>query len=690
MADDTAISPDTTTTTTPELDRFQLLDLDPPKGEPAPLPAWAERVIAVIRAIVVGLTVDSANAAFAALSSAIEPAKAYPEGPGKAAVRAAMETKHAEIKAVLRAARAMQPAPVTQAPQPEPIAAPVVTPSAAPVEHHGRWSRMPDGKSWGALITNTFAKPGDVVLVHKANGGSVSRRYLVNKAPNNVWSLSLDPVVATPAATPAATVEQPIPVVASAPSAPSTGGATFEQALGGIADEGAAMASATALGSMADGARRGVGFAAAESYVRALQNGVKAATAEEYKSTLRSSYGYTDAQIDALTVTILPEIAVVTPGTGETFTPAPGSVGYFDPAARAERARLKASKTSTRTDVKRLLDEGKLIAGAVASGSMLQVSWIGGGTTTLGKVREALAAIGREFDAPPAPSAVRHAGRAVEALRNTTWDTARLPSAGLPNGIKARWLVGRKLTGAAIKAGDEYGRAALIVSLTDGEQLTFDGDQVLAASVRAHYNAATANETLKSEDLTAWMGDTLKKRHHAVKRGANWYVPGGHADAARLLSETIEKLWGDHERIPVTTGADLMRAVTRGLTDETKAIEAEFAKLTGEARDKAKAKAIADCAERSARSVKRGGPAMAQAVIDAEADAAWKRATIGATVAARLMRELAEVAGRVEGYALVLGEEHTMSAKALIISLRNQIEPLSSDFDQRASMLEFS
>lgn len=692
-------------------ERFALLDLGD-ATTPAPLPSWAERVIAVIRAIVVGLTVDSANVAFAALSRAIEPARAYPEGPGKAAVRAAMESKHAEIKAVLAAARAAAAPPPVAPPvaSPPPVAAtpPVVPPPVAPSaqprpEHHARWARLPGPPAtapWGALLSdNLGALPGDVVIVHRARGGGVSRRYLVGKAPNGVWAISetaptaSSPTVAT--LPPPPTVEQAIPVVTDAPSATNgaaTNGASFEQALGNIAEEGAAIASSASIGSMAGGERRGVGFADAAGYVQALAQGVKAATAEEYKSTLRSSYGYTDAQIAALTVTILPEIAVVTPGTGETFTPAAGSLGYFDPAARAARAaaqrELKAGKASTRADVRRLLDEGKLIAGAVAAGSMLQVSWVGGGQTTLGKVREALEAIGRVFDAPDAPSAVRHAGRAVEALRNTTWDTMRLPSGDLPDGIKARWLVGRKMNAATVKAGDAYGKAALVVSLTDGGKLMFDGDATLAASVQNTFNASTANEVLKSEDLTAWMGDTLKKRHAAVKRGPVWYVPGGHAEAARQLSETIGKLWGDHERIPVTTGADLMRSLTRGLTDEVKAIEAEFGKLTGEARERAKDKAIKDCAERSLRSTRRGGPAMAQAAIDAEADAAWKRATVSPTIAARLMRELAEVAGRVEGYAMVLGEESTASAKGLIVGLRDQIERLCTDFDQRASMLE--
>lgn len=697
MADDTATPVlDAPTTSSDEVDRFALLDLGSPTT-PAPLPSWAERVIAVIRAIVVGLTVDSANAAFAALSRAIDPARAYPEGPGKVAVRAAMEAKHAEIRSVLATARAAAPPPVAQPTTPvaPPPVAPVPTaaPAAQPTERHARWARLPGGQEWGALLTDELGvKPGDVVLVHRANGGAVSRRYLVGKAPNGVWAISLDPTLATAPTVaelpPPPTVNQSIPVVTDAPN-----GASFEQALGSIASEGAAMASAPVLGSMAGGAWRGVGFSNAAGYVQALAQGVKAATAEEYKSTLRSSYGYTTAQIDALTVTIIPEIGVVTPGTGETFTPAPGTVDYFHPTARAARAAqaaaLKAGKTETRAAVRALLNEGKLIAGAVAAGSMLQVSWVGGGQTTLGKVREALAAIGREHDAPSAPSAVRHAGRAADALKSTTWDTMRLPSGDLPDGIKARWLVGRKLSASTVKAGDSYGKAALVVSLTAGDALTFDGDQTLAASVLNSYNAATAHETLKSEDLTAWMGQTLKYRHYAVKRGPVWYVPGGQADAARALSETIAKLWGDHERIPVTTGADLMRSLTRGLTDETKAIEAEFGKLTGEARERAKDKAIAECAERSARSTRRGGPAMNQAAIDAEADAAWKRATVSPTIAARLLRELAEVAGRVEGYAMVLGEEHTTTAKGLIIALRNQIEPLTSDFDQRASMLEF-
>jgi hypothetical protein len=358
----------------------------------------------------------------------------------------------------------------------------------------------------------------------------------------------------------------------------------------------------------------------------------------------------------------------------------PTGPSIFD-RPRSERTFRVGTQTESASDVRKLISERDFIAGAVAEGSMLQVSWIGGGTTTLGKVRDVLIAINREDDAPSAPSAVAHAGRAVESLRNREWDTARLPTNGLPEGIKARWLVGRKLTGQAVRAGDAYGEATLIISLKDDDTLSFDGDITLSNAVRSHYATATAKETLKSEDLTAWLGRTLKRTHGAVKRGPVWYVPGGQAEAARKLSEAIAPLWGDHERIPVTTGADLCKSLTRGLTDEVAAVAKSLAADRDMARERATVKARKDAAALHGAT---------EESINAAVELAGRRAEVSATVASRLLRSLVSVAARVNGYEVVLGEDATRNAKAMIADLRSQLDKLSDDGSARAAMLELS
>ncbi len=357
----------------------------------------------------------------------------------------------------------------------------------------------------------------------------------------------------------------------------------------------------------------------------------------------------------------------------------PTGPSIFD-RPRSER-QFRVGQSETRSDVQRLISERDFIAGAIAEGSMLQWTWVGGGSTTLGKVTDGLIELGREVDAPGAPSAERHAGRAVEALRNRDLDTARLPTRNLPDGISAQWLVGRKLSGGTARAGDAYGEALLIISLKDDDTLMFDGDTNLANAVRSHYAMATAKESLKSEDLTAWLGSVLRRRHGAVKRGACWYIPGGQADAARALFEMISKLWGDHEVMPVTTGKDLFRALTRGLANDVAAVAKSYNTALGVARDRARAKARKDAAERHGATAES---------IDAEAELAYKRADVSSTVASGLLKTLASVAAYVAGYETVLGSESVSGVKASIETLRSKLDRLADDASLRAAMLELA
>lgn len=99
-----------------------------------------------------------------------------------------------------------------------------------------------------------------------------------------------------------------------------------------------------------------------------------------------------------------------------------------------------------------------------------------------------------------------------------------------------------------------------------------------------------------------------------------------------------------------------------------------------------RALAVAELTERARRM---------RTVVSAEALAdatriARERATVSPVIAARLMVSLAEIAARVSGYAMVLGEDSTKGITAKVAELRNQIEPLCNDTVQRASMLELT
>jgi hypothetical protein len=354
------------------------------------------------------------------------------------------------------------------------------------------------------------------------------------------------------------------------------------------------------------------------------------------------------------------------------------TVRMVSPSAASRQ--LRAVATATRSDVRARLSEGKLIAGAVDKATgFLQFSCVGGGSTTLGKVQEALAAIGREHDAPSSPSAERHAGRAVESLRGRDFDTKRLPTRDLPEGVKCRWLVGRALTGTVAQAGDAYGTALLLVDLRDDDTLAFDGDLQLATSVRSHYAAATAKETLRSEDMTPWLARIIRTRHYGVKRGVNWYVPASEGPALIALCEAIRPLWGDPEYVEgITSKTDLMRILGRGLMDELRAVLESLAADTELAKERARDKAANNAT----------GRGLPEASIAAEAQLAYDRATISPRVASRLISQLATVAGRVAGYETVLGAEATTEAKAMIAAVRDTLAPLTDDTSLRAEMLE--
>lgn len=678
-------------------DRFSLIELDIPAPQ---IPAWIKTLLTAIAAILPSAL--GADAAFEALRALCAPIPQMPEwatatDTEKATVRAAKDAKLAEIN-VLHTLRPgdRQALPVVHdVPSAPHVAASVST--STPRAVIGGWRKVHG--EWCALMpatANTRApRVGDVVCVERRNGHrenklvtalvqSTAEGVIVavesTTEPVSYFAGTSFPANHAPDGTPVVHTAQrfdgaqvAIGPVNSELAADDLG---LAQSLAAAQGESAANASAQASGSMADGTMRGVGFSTAAGYVQALANGVKLATAESYKSTLRGQYGYTSAQIDALTVTIIPE-ATLPVGTGITHTPTGPSI--FD-RPRTERV-FKVGESKSKADVRALISERDFIAGAVAAGSMMQASWTGSGQSTCEAFNETLAPLGLEDLAPSPPSAVRHAGDAVAALRGRDYDTTRLPSNDLPDGINARWLVGRKLTGKAISAGDAYGTALLVVSLHDDETISFDGDATLAATVRATYQTSTAKETLRSNTLTPWLSGLLYKQFRAVKRGHVWYVPAGCAEQARKLIEAIAPLWGDHELMPVTTGKDLMRSLTRGLSDEVSALVAELAKRTIDAQDRAEEKARKEAADRKLTGT-HGEVNMVEI--------ARKRATVSGTVANSIMARLATVAARAEGYTAALGEESTKAVKAEIATLRATLEPLADDASLRAAMLELS
>lgn len=697
------------TTPAPDSDRFSLLEMS--------LPAWIEALLSVISAILpreIG-----AQLAWEALQRACKPLPAMPEWQTlpeatKNIVRAAKDAKLAEIRAaehapVVASATVPQVIPVVHdAPAVAPATAPVVntTAPAAAAPVMASWSKIRRGQyagDWGVRVQRRehemFRAPvvGDIVLVERRNGPTQPKRVaaIVQAFDDNgsgpAWLLAVEDAPSGARATLMhAQTRQAIPTIPAAPApveapaeltAPVNSELAAEdnalaQDLALAAGESAANASAQASGSLAAGTMRGVGFSTAAGYVQALANGVKAGTAETYKSTLHTQYGFTTEQIDALTVTIIAE-STLPVGAGIVHEATGPGIFSLPP----EQRRFKVGESKTKADVRRLLSERDFIAGAVAAGSMMQASWTGEGQSTCEAFNAKLAPLGLGHFAPTPSSAIRYAGDAVAALRGRDYDTTRLTSADLPAGINARWLVGRKLSGAAIKAGDAYGTALLVVSLHDDETISFDGDATLAATVRATYDAATAKETLRSNTLTPWLSGLLRNYFRGVKRGHVWYVPAGCADEARKLIEAIAPLWGDHELMPVTTGKDLMRSLTRGLADEIAALEKDYDEKTDAARDSAEKKARKLAAERKLTGT-HGEDALVKRARDT--------ATCTAHNANTILSKLGLVAARIEGYAATLGDDSVAGLKDRIATLRSALMLHADDTALRAEMLELT
>lgn len=690
-----------------------LLELDLPPVQLAP---WAKTAIAAIVAV---MPVPP-DAAVEALATLIEPLRAMPEGTDKDAVRAALAAKKAEIA---KARAAATPPPPATVEQPIPVirdVTPVVAPVVAPVEpttelrspfvHSGRWIplmraardattgrlasygsngyRQPSGAerarrvepdAWGARIEHA---PGDGPTVGSLVRVTNTRntRSAVHVVEQVITTDELTTIAAVSSRP--ATAEQQAPRLVAVGSAPITAPVAAPAARPAGIPEGAIPLSDLMP-------ERSAPAAVETALASVASEGTAIATAE------RS-----------------PEIVQPTErGTGTTNADSGASVGIFA-RPRSERVfrvgtpPLDGTRATT-TERARLLTERALIAGSVAANGWLQVSWTGEGSTLHGAVNDALIAVGREgSDMPPVPTGENYAGEAVGEMRGREYDTKRLPNNGLPEGIEARWIVGRALGGEqAARAGDPYGVTLLRVDLREDGTLVFDGDLAIANSIRTRYATKVARVTLNSKHLTPWLARILRTRHGAVKRGHCWYVPPGQAKAVRALiggpnyaqaveewaanggegplpkfdEGSIGRLWGDHELMSVNTGADLLSSLSNGLRNEVQRIAASFTDKTKAAREAARKQAT-----KKASAIH----GATEAYIAAEGQAAFDRATISSVVAASLLRDLGTVAARLAGYSTVLGDGATAGVAELISSLRGTLEPLTDDTSIRGAMLE--
>jgi hypothetical protein len=442
----------------------------------------------------------------------------------------------------------VMPPPAPPAAPPAPPAAPPAPPTpAATASLFAQGCALLDAATTEAALDDAARKVAalcEAALVSKEHATRVSLRdrYRARKAAIQrtawlalfaalwvrIWGGVSRGVEIRPALVVRPVVAPPAPV--TEPTTEPTG-LSLAQTLTGMA----APVTGTSSGSLRDGTMRGVGFNSAAGYVTALSNGVKQATAAQYVGTLRGSYGYNDAQIAALTVTIIPEGDLP---QSQNPTVVDARVNGMDIFDERRKARAEAAKHVKETaDATTLALAQRLIVDD-SPDAWWEIGWTGHGAGNI--TRGALVAVtGSEELAPDAKVDSTNLTRTVHSLSGTH-DADMVTTR--PQGVKVRWQIGRGKQHAAY-VGAEYGKVLAIVDLNSDGTLTFDGDATIADEVRTEYNRLRDEEILRPGDVTAWLSAVLRKNYGAVRSGDRYLVSPQHKAGARELCSKIAAVW---------------------------------------------------------------------------------------------------------------------------------------------------
>ena len=248
------------------------------------------------------------------------------------------------------------------------------------------------------------------------------------------------------------------------------------------------------------------------------------------------------------------------------------------------------------------LSFGNTVAGAIADSAVgVLTDWYGRGdltrerllniVTLAGVPREWLPAV-KDAAVQLSRACVHVAGVAYESkvvrkpvMRADLSDDERTEFRRANSWTCRRALVPRR-TGD-VKAGDAYGRVALVVTMWEDEseapRLTFDtpeGNEALESAVLSQYEARIASERYVAADVTKWLGELLRRRLGAVRYGRAWFVPRANRGTAESLCEALrESGWGHswlYPALPITTSAQLSKGIAIGLQEEIAALCADL------------------------------------------------------------------------------------------------------------------
>jgi hypothetical protein len=447
---------------------------------------------------------------------------------------------------------------------------------------------------------------------------------------------------------------------------PAPTGDALVDTLQGIGHEASSNAAVQGAGSMAGGQLRGVGFSTAAGYVTALANGVKQATADSYKSTLRGSYGYTEAQIAALVVTVIPEAAALPVGPGIVHRVTSGkSVDQMTPAeVKAHWAKpIVSGETETMRSVRDAMRSGEImaVAGAVSSG--VAIAWDGLGEF---KRSEMLAVLAEAklpeawVKAPTSPKALAGLVVTGENRHGLIAKPERMVKGqrkhrvvmidGMPRSYLSRWTIQQPSHG---EVGEHAGTILATATVWVDGSITVEGDENIRARVETEYNRRRDEEVYEAGQVTAWLQEIITGQWHGIKH-YGWYIPAKHAAAAQRLYDAVERKWGRWRvPMPMVTCDALRAGLTKSLADEVNAVLADI-----------------------------------ETEHQAGLKASPKRSQLTPARAAAFLAQLSELGARASKHAEVLGGTYAAKVRDGIAVAMESLRGLCSDGDLRASLLE--
>jgi hypothetical protein len=454
--------------------------------------------------------------------------------------------------------------------------------------------------------------------------------------------------------------------------------------LGNIATEGAANASTQGAGSLAGGQMRGVGYSSAEGYVRALGLGVKAGTAEEYKRTLRDRFGYTPEQVAGLTVTLLPESDRPV-GAGVLHKPDGKSTAEMtreelrahmaatNPAGIAKAQAAAVGEALKQTVLHGLVSSGR---GLVVSPGRAQH----GVTVPASELRAALAQIDRDDLAPKIKSSVAQFGAVMGALNGNglrSWAAKRREAANAgetwPADTVSRWIVGHLNGGSSLGS---LGDKELVAELTSAGEVRFvGGSATLRGQVVDAFDTRIAEQAYNATDLLAWFRRVLYTEFHGVEWGGFIYCPGNKDQVApvRAFVAAVKPLLGRTIGVGEAVSDEaLVEGIGDSLLDEVIAVE------------KAYTAAQAAAAKREYDKAHKAG------LPTEDCELAARRAVVLSDAAGTRIDELNVAAGRVDGFAPMLGELQTKAIRARIEQLRSKLTPLIDATSERFRQMDLT